>query len=166
MKRTTDLTPKAFLAFSLAIASIISGCTKDEPTSPVTTCPVCTNPLVDSSANVLVTSVTDGDTFGFLVKGEEFKVRVLDIDCFETRHGSRLDSQAVKAKISIDSALSLGFKAKALADSLLNGKEVLIVRDSVEPDLDVYGRVLRRVFMKGNVNYAEFLRARGLVAPE
>ena len=155
---------KAIVAALLILLGISSGCSKDAPTSP--NCPVCANPLVDSSAVVLVTKVLDGDTFRFMIKNDEFDVRILDIDCFETRHGSRLDTQAVKAGITVDSALALGFAAKALADSLLTGKQVTLTRDSIQPDFDVFGRVLRRVYLSGNINYGDYMKARRFTVPK
>lgn len=153
---------RALFFVAILVLATISGCSnKADPVS----CPVCTNPLVDSAATIIVTTVSDGDTFGFFVGKDEFKVRVLDIDCFETRRGTRLTDQAAKAGITEDSALALGFQAKVLGDSLLTGKQVIITRDSIEPDFDVYGRLLRRVFMPGNVNYAQYVKARGLTVP-
>jgi len=141
---------------------LVGGCSSDEtPTS----CPVCANPLLDSSAHILVTKVSDGDTFSFIERGEEIKVRVLAIDCFETRHGSRLTEQATAAGISEDSALALGFEAKALADSILFNHEVDILRDSVEDNFDVFGRLLRHVILSNGRSYADTLISRKLIAP-
>ncbi len=122
----------------------------------------CTNPLIDRQAVVICSEVSDGDTWKFLLGADEFSVRVLGIDCFETRRGARLDSQAVAAGITSDSALSLGKQAKALADSLLRGKEVIIFRDSLEDNFDVYGRLLRHCRV-GQTNLADTMLRRRLV---
>lgn len=102
--------------------------------------------LLDSSATVTVGRVIDGDTFNFAIGSDTLGVRILDIDAFETRHGSHLDSQAVSAKISVDSAFALGQIAKHFADSLLRGKSVLLVRDSKQSPFDDFGRMLRHVY--------------------
>lgn len=99
---------------------------------------------MDSVAVVDCIAVSDGDTWKFEIKGEPFAVCVLHVDCFETRHGTRLDGQAAAAGISTDSALALGKLAKALADSLMTGKKVTMVRDYDEDNLDAYGRLLRK----------------------
>ena len=144
---------------------LVGGCSSDEtPTS----CPVCANPLLDSAAHVLVTKVSDGDTFSFIERGEEIRVRVLAIDCFETRHGSRLTEQAIAAGISEDSALALGFEAKALADSLLMNEHVELYRDSGEDNFDAFGRLLRHVYVTINgrqINYQDTIISLGLSAP-
>ena len=102
--------------------------------------------LLDSAATVTVGRVLDGDTFNFGIGADTIGVRVLDIDAFETRHGSHLDSQAVTAKISTDSAYTLGKIAKQFTDSLLATKSVLLVRDSKQPAFDAFGRMLRHVY--------------------
>ena len=141
---------------------LVGGCSKDEtPTS----CPVCANPLLDSAAHILVTKVSDGDTFSCIERGEEIKVRVLSVDCFETRHGSRLTEQATAAGISEDSALALGFEAKALADSILFNHTVDILRDTAEDNFDAFGRLLRHVILSNGSSYADTLISRKLIAP-
>lgn len=102
--------------------------------------------LLDSSASVTVGRVLDGDTFSFGIGNDTLGVRILNIDAFETRHGSHLDSQAVKAGISVDSAFALGKIAKQFADSLLTGKTVLLFRDPNQPAFDDFGRLLRHVY--------------------
>jgi endonuclease YncB( thermonuclease family) len=104
------------------------------------------DPLTDSSAQIIVGRVIDGDTFVIGIKQDSFSVRILGIDAFEIKHDARLDSQAVKAHISIDSAYALGQAGKHFADSLLSKKAVLLVRDPLQPDFDVYNRLLRHVF--------------------
>ncbi len=128
----------------LLLVGLLS-CKTEQVTGP-TTCPVCANPLLDSSAQVTVSSVTDGDTFSFIERNEKINIRILGIDTYETRHGARLDSQAVHAGITIDSAYVLGIRAKVFADSLLNNRIVLLYRDPKQPNFDTYGRLLRHVF--------------------
>jgi endonuclease YncB( thermonuclease family) len=128
------------LAFAFYSCSSTSDSSKD--------C-VCKNPIVDSVSVVLCIGVADGDTWKFELKGEQFSVRVLHVDCFETRRGSRLEDQAEAAGISADSALVLGNFAKHLADSLMTGKKVTMVRDYGEDNLDAYGRLLRITIVDG-----------------
>jgi endonuclease YncB( thermonuclease family) len=112
-----------------------------------------------------VTWVIDGDTFVIDYKSGSFKVRVLNIDCYETTKGERLKSQAEKAGISEDSALILGISAKLFATDLLYDKQVLLTRETDEPNTDVYSRLLRNVEIEG-VKYDTLLRGRGLLVPD
>jgi micrococcal nuclease len=129
--------------------------------------PECTNPnpFVDYDSQVDVERIVDGDTFTILIKGEEFSVRVLNLDCFETKHNSRLTDQAAKAGISEDSAYVLGHLAKSFADSMLKGQRVTIKRDSAEADFDVYGRLLRILFVR-DMLYESLIKAKGLAVPD
>lgn len=111
-----------------------------------------------------VVEIADGDTFGIFYKNQKWKVRVLYVDCFETRKGERLYEQARKAGISIDSALNLGLKAKEFAKQTLLYKKVELRRDFSQPNLDIYGRLLRVTIVDGK-RYDSLLRVNNLVVP-
>ena len=132
----------AFPVFLYALFCFF-GCS--EKNDPVCACDTI-NALLDSSATVVVGRVIDGDTFNFGIGKDSFSVRILGIDAFETQHGARLDSQAIKAGISIDSAYILGKSGKLFADSLLSKKKVLLVRDYSQDNFDNYSRILRHVY--------------------
>lgn len=125
----------------------------------------CKNEFIDSSAVVKVIKVVDGDTFKFMIKNEVVTVRILNIDSYETKHNERLKRQALKNNIPIDSAFTLGIKAKLTADSLLMDQNVTIVRDYKEKNIDNYGRLLRFVFVDG-INYSDYLTSIGLNSNE
>lgn len=111
-----------------------------------------------------VVEITDGDTFAIYYKDKKWKVRVLYVDCFETRRGDRLSEQAKKAGISDDSALVLGKKAKDFATEMLLNKKVDLLRDFSEPNLDVYGRLLRITVING-MRFDSLLKVKGLAVP-
>jgi len=130
--------PLAFFLFA------VIGCKTEQSTSVSNT--PSGDPLIDSTAKVQVGRVIDGDTFVIGIGTDSFSVRILGIDAFEVRRDARLDSQAVHAKISEDSALALGLEGKRFADSLLSKQNVLLVRDKKQPDFDTYNRLLRHVY--------------------
>ncbi|MGQ9819545.1 MAG: thermonuclease family protein [Candidatus Kapaibacteriales bacterium] len=111
-----------------------------------------------------VVGISDGDTFSIFYKNQKWKVRVLYVDCFETQKNERLTEQARKARISIDSALSLGLKAKEFAKQTLLDKKVELRRDFSQPNLDYYGRLLRITIINGE-RYDSLLRVNNLVVP-
>ena len=122
------------------------------------------DPLLDTTATVTVGRVIDGDTFVVGFGNDSISVRILGIDAFEIKHDARLDSQAVKAHISVDSAYTLGQAGKLFADSLLNKQKVIIVRGYKEPNFDSFSRLLRRVyFYQGSqlVDYDSVILKRG-----
>jgi endonuclease YncB( thermonuclease family) len=111
----------------------------------------CDNPLIDSTSIVTCTRVIDGDTWCFVMKNEEIKVRVLNIDCYEIKKDNRLQKQADAAGISLDSALTLGLHQKELANKLLLNNHVKIVRDYSHKNYDVYNRLLRICYVNNQL---------------
>jgi len=107
----------------------------------------CTNPLLDSVAIVNCIGVVDGDTWKMQIGNDIFSIRVLGLDCFETKRNSRLEEQAQNNNISLDSAYNLGLKAKKLTEALLINKQVKIVRDFKEDNFDTYSRLLRHCYI-------------------
>ena len=151
------------IIFPLIVLCVCQSC-KQDVASPTTIYVTEPDPLIDSSAKVTVGRVIDGDTFVIGIKQDSFSVRILGIDAFEIKHDARLDSQAVKAGISIDSAYALGQAGKHLADSLLSKKTVLLVRDYTQDNFDTYNRLLRHVYYYENVNthdYGSLMLAKG-----
>ncbi len=122
---------------------------------------VCVNPLLDSTASVTISRVIDGDTYEFFAASDAIQIRLLSVDCFESRRGSRLNEQADSAGISVDSALSLGVKGKEFAAAILTGKQVIIRRNYQEANFDNFGRLLRYVRI-GAVELSDTLRNAGL----
>jgi endonuclease YncB( thermonuclease family) len=110
------------------------------------------NPVTDDVVTVMVESVQDGDTFRIRIgERDSIGVRILGGDVYESRRGTRLEKQAAKAGISETAALMRGLAAKERAKRLLlSGVEIR--RVSGEPNIDVYGRLLRQVFIGGR-NY-------------
>jgi endonuclease YncB( thermonuclease family) len=107
---------------------------------------VCTNPVVDARNVVVVLSVQDGDTFRIRIgEKDSIGVRILGGDTFESRRGDRLNSQAAQAGISAERALERGKIAKQLAQRILTERnaQIEISRKSDEPNIDIFGRLLR-----------------------
>ena len=119
------------------------------PGSPSANDTSCKNPLIDSTAIVHCIGIVDGDTWKFQLKNDIFSVRVIGLDTYETKHNERLSKQAQANGISIDSAYTLGLKAKHYADSLLTNQDILIIRDFKEKNFDSYNRLLRARIVTG-----------------
>ena len=128
-------------------------------------CPTVQNVFIDYQSTVTINYVSDGDTYKFQTGNETVIIRLLGIDCFETRHGTRLNEQADKANISVDSAYQIGLAAKQYTiDNILN-QSVIILRDSTQANIDTYGRLLRHVILNDSL-YADMLKARNYAVPE
>lgn len=150
------------MKIQLLIASIILflvfSC--GENTTSTNPC-TCINPLLDSISSVDCSYIVDGDTWRFYIGSDVITIRVLGIDCFETKHNTRLDSQATRKGISTDSAFQLGLRAKTVADSLLGGKKLVIIRDFTQDNFDTYNRLLRYTRING-LSYDSLIISMGL----
>lgn len=130
----------------------------------VTNCD-CVNPLLDSTTEVTISYVTDGDTYKFGINTDTITIRLLHVDCFEVRNTQRLRDQAEAMQISVDSALALGYLGRDFANEFMLNKQVKIHRDFTEPNMDSFGRLLRHVFV-GGVSMSDTLKSLGLVFEE
>ncbi len=141
----------SFIIFTSCNEDSINTKNQDEPT--------------EYHLSTVVVEIVDGDTYGIFYKNQKWRIRVLNVDAFETQRGERLSNQARKAGISEDSALTLGKLAKEFAKSTLLNKKVDIYRDYNEPNLDIYGRLLRITVVDGK-RYDSLLKANGLAVPD
>ena len=128
-------------------------------------CPTEQNVFIDYESTVEINYVTDADTYKFEISNETVIIRLLNVDCFETRQGTRLNGQAEKAGISVDSAYNIGVAAKLYAIDQLRDKFVIIRRDSNESNMDTYGRLLRHVLINDSL-FSDMLKSRNYAVPE
>ena len=93
---------------------------------------------------VAVTSVQDGDTFSALVHDEDTKIRLLDVDCYETKKNARAKFQQKYYGLSLDKIFQRGKASKQKLKELIGkSKEVRITwfrRDG-------FGRILGKVYL-------------------
>lgn len=138
--------PVSLLALIILVSIGIYAC-KQMSTEPVDTS--FSNPFIDDSCTMKVYRVVDGDTFEFIIERDTVDVRVLDLDCFESRRGTRLNEQAASVGIDSEVALLIGQAAKTFATNYLVGKNVKLIRDRNESNIDTYARLLRKVYVDG-----------------
>lgn len=111
-----------------------------------------TKPIPMPSSSYKVSEVTDGDTVKIIKNDEEIKVRLVDIDCFETSANPRGKWQAEHYNKSINEVINLGNQSKEILQDFVNqqadGKVVLVDRGK-----DKYKRTLGVLYIDGvNVN--------------
>jgi endonuclease YncB( thermonuclease family) len=140
------------------LSSIIISCQENQSGVEVNRTEIDSNNIVTYK----VVSVADGDTFDYLNSlGIRNTVPILDIDTYETFRGDRINRQAQKGGISVDSALILGLKAKDFAFSTLLNKNVELYRFGFDNKIDIYGRELYRVKIDGK-KYDSLIISKGL----
>ena len=110
-----------------------------------------------------ITRIIDGDTYVAEFNAKEYVVRIIGIDCFETRYSQKLRQQARKHNIPLSVAFARGIAAKNFAESILLTETVTLTRSNDSPDNDIHFRHLRTVtILWGNqpTNFAQLLTQR------
>ena len=112
-----------------------------EPVYPV--CSACSD-----SAKVL--NVIDGDTIKIMYHCHEEFVRMIDIDCFESKENKRAQWQAKYYHLSLDEVVQKGVHATDILKNILPPSSVVNIDWKSR---DRYGRILGTVYSNGvNIN--------------
>jgi micrococcal nuclease len=94
---------------------------------------------------LLVKRVIDGDTFELENKD---RVRLLGIDTPEEFESSKLDRDAERTGQDKKTIQKLGMLASDFSKKLISGKRVMLMREPDYQDKDIYGRLLRYVYLE------------------
>jgi endonuclease YncB( thermonuclease family) len=120
--------------------------------------------FLPATCNATVTRIIDGDTYVIEWSGNEYVIRLIGADTFETRYSAKLRKQALRHSISMAEAIQKGRAASQFAESVLLGEIVTLVRPDVSPDNDMFFRHLRTVSVMWNskpTDFAQLLRKNG-----
>jgi micrococcal nuclease len=104
-----------------------------------------------SKETYVVKRVVDGDTFeldGKDENGKNLRVRLLGVDTPEKWESSKLDKDAQRTGKDKKTIQKLGQLASDYVKKLAEGKKVTLVPEQHYEDKDVYGRLLRYVYLE------------------
>lgn len=109
--------------------------------------------------------ISDGDTVQVYIDGQLHKIRLLDIDCFETSNNKRAKLQATFYKKSIGEVLMTGMESKRILNSLLRSH-----KNEVYVELtgkDYFQRDLGYLYIKGDekLNVNKYMLTDGQCVP-
>ena len=103
----------------------------------------CTFPAFALQAIVPLVKVQDGDTFTVLLHEEKTKVRLQDVDCYETKRNKRANFQEKYYQKPLDEIIRQGKESKQKLQELLSKtKEIRIEWEK----RDSFGRILGNVY--------------------
>lgn len=88
--------------------------------------------------------INDGDTLTALVNNETTKIRLLDVDCYETKKNARAKFQQKYYGLSYDKVLEKGKQSRKILKKLL--KDHRYIRVEWEKR-DSFGRILGKVYL-------------------
>jgi len=91
-----------------------------------------------------ITKISDGDTLTALVNNEETKIRLLDVDCFETKKNARAKFQQKYYELSVDEVLEKGKQSRKILKKLLKDHRYIRVEWGKR---DSFGRILGKVYL-------------------
>ena len=91
-----------------------------------------------------ITKINDGDTLTALVNNETTKIRLLDVDCYETKKNNRMKFQQKYYGLSIDEVIRTGKQSRKKLKNLL--KDHRYIRVEWEKR-DSFGRILGKVYL-------------------
>ena len=91
-----------------------------------------------------ITKINDGDTLTALVNNETTKIRLLDVDCYETRKNSNTKFQQKYYRLSVDEVLEKGKQSRKKLKSLLKDHRYIRV---IWEKRDGFGRILGKVYL-------------------
>lgn len=91
-----------------------------------------------------IIKINDGDTITALVNNETTKIRLLDVDCYETKKNVRAKFQQKYYELSVDEVLEKGKKSRKILKKLL--KDHRYIRVEWEKR-DSFGRILGKVYL-------------------
>lgn len=91
-----------------------------------------------------IIKINDGDTLTALVNNENTKIRLLDVDCYETKKNARAKFQQKYYGLSVDEVLEKGKQSRKILKKLL--KDHRYIRVEWEKR-DSFGRILGKVYL-------------------
>ena len=91
-----------------------------------------------------ITKINDGDTLSAFVNNENTKIRLLDVDCYETGQNSNTKFQQKYYGLSVDEVLEKGKQSRKILKKLL--KDHRYIRVEWEKR-DSFGRILGKVYL-------------------
>ena len=91
-----------------------------------------------------IIKINDGDTLSAFVNNENTKIRLLDVDCYETKKNARAKFQQKYYGLSVDEVLEKGKQSRKILKKLL--KDHRYIRVEWEKR-DSFGRILGKVYL-------------------
>lgn len=128
---------RVLFALFLVVALYMVEDKKPAPKKSVLSAAPTAAPIVQlSTASAMVVSVVDGDTIHVENGPQKETIRLIGVDTPELHDPRKPVGCFAK-------------EAKEKVASLINGKEVILEADSTQSNRDIYGRLLRYVFLDG-----------------
>lgn len=91
-----------------------------------------------------IIKINDGDTLTALVNNETSKIRLQDVDCYETKKNARAKFQQKYYGLSVDEVIKNGKQSRKILKKLLKDHRYIRVEWGKR---DSFGRILGKVYL-------------------
>lgn len=91
-----------------------------------------------------ITKISDGDTLSAIIHDEDTKIRLLDVDCYETKNNGRAKFQQQYYGLSNEEMLEKGRQSRKILKKLLKDHRYIRVKWGKR---DSFGRILGNVYL-------------------
>lgn len=91
-----------------------------------------------------IIKINDGDTLTALVNNEDTKIRLLDVDCYETKKNKRAKFQQKYYGLTVDEVIKNGKQSRKQLKNLLKDHRYIRVKWE---ERDSFGRILGKVYL-------------------
>lgn len=110
-----------------------------------------------------IIKINDGDTLTALVNNEKTKIRLLDVDCYETKKNKRAKFQQKYYGLSVDEVLEKGKQSRKILKKILKDHRYIRVKWE---ERDSFGRILGKVYLDdiksaGVIDVNQYMRESG-----
>ena len=105
---------------------------------------LCVKSVLAHEFVATIIKINDGDTLSALVNNEKTKIRLLDVDCYESKKNKRAKFQQKYYGLSVDEVLEKGKQSRKTLKQLL--KDHRYIRVEWEKR-DSFGRILGKVYL-------------------
>lgn len=102
--------------------------------------------LKTEQTECIVAKVIDGDTFHAYCNKVYTKIRMVEIDSYESRLNNRAYKQAWQQKLTPEQIVGRGKKASSITKKELLNKHVILTQPQKQK-IDIYGRTLAKVYI-------------------
>ena len=91
-----------------------------------------------------IIKINDGDTLTALVNNEDTKIRLLDVDCYETKKNKRAKFQQKYYGLTVGEVIKNGKQSRKQLKNLLKDHRYIRVKWE---ERDSFGRILGKVYL-------------------
>jgi len=88
---------------------------------------ICLTSFASADKSCTVTKVIDGDTVHAMCGKKDVKIRMTEIDSYESKRNNRAYKQAYEQKLTVEEVVVKGKKATDITKKELTGKKIRIV---------------------------------------